>query len=83
MFFPEIKFKESETSSQAGGENPGEILKTLFTIVSGIPHNTEAGQGDSIKSRDPPVDVSEDDHQKYKYVLLFVQFYKNIRPNLS
>lgn len=69
MLFPEIIFKESETSSQTGGQSPAEILKILFRIVSGVPHNTEARSRDTVKSRDPVrIDVhrSRDDHQGYK-----------------
>ncbi len=70
--FPEVRSKATETSPVARSENHAEILKTLFTIVSGIPHDTEARSRDTMKSRDAPVNVErlEDDYQQYKYVLV-------------
>jgi hypothetical protein len=68
--FPEVRSKATETSPVARSENHAEILKTLFTIVSGIPQDRSR---DTMKSRDAPVNVErleDDDYQQYKYVLV-------------
>ena len=69
--------KATETSAVTRRENPAELLKTLFTIVSGIPRDTEVTPKDTMKRRDPPVNIdrSDDDHQKYKYVFFLKKFF--------